>query len=102
VIARAQPVQLSLLIVLAVSYLLFSKSCYIKMFITSTVNAMSASGNDVPVVVLTYEEESCLVKLPFSYEARLFPTQTFFVGKSNLITTFFIGLEKLDHACFWY
>jgi hypothetical protein len=72
------------------------------MFITSTVNAMSASGNDVPVVVLTYEEESCLVKLPFSYEARLFPTQTSFVGKSNLITTFFIGLEKLDHACFWY
>jgi len=54
------------------------------MFIASTVNATSTSGNDVPVIVLTYGEESCLVKLPFAYEARILSLHAVsFFGEHN-------------------
>jgi hypothetical protein len=69
------------------------------MFIASTVNATSTSGNDVPVIVLTYGEESCLVKLPLAYEACNCP---YLFLCSLLITKSLAGLERLDDARFWY
>jgi hypothetical protein len=38
------------------------------MFIASTVNPKSASHTDLPVVVLTYGDQSCLVNVPKTYE----------------------------------
>jgi hypothetical protein len=55
------------------------------MFIASTANPASTSGNDVPVIVLTYGEESYLVKLPFAYEVRiLFLACDVFFGGSTI------------------
>lgn len=43
------------------------------MFIASTVNAKSVSASDLPVVVLTYRNQSYLVKATEKYEARTTP-----------------------------
>lgn len=47
------------------------------MFITSTVNAKSASSSDLPVVVLAYGDQSYLVKVTEKYEARTTPVTLF-------------------------
>lgn len=67
------------------------------MFIASTVNPMSMSKIDVPVVVLTYGKESELVEVPVAYKVCLFS----YSPHVPLIMLFHAAFERLGHARFW-